>query len=95
MWSEMLDLLGDPGRTENPIQARLKITRDCERLIKRIPALQYNPNKPRDVLKWDVDAEGSSGDDPADAARYGLMTRLIDPEDAQALGGARNLLIIR
>jgi hypothetical protein len=90
----MLDLLGDPGRPENPIPARLKITRDCERLIERIPALQHNPNKPEDVLKWDVDEEGAGGDDPADAARYGLMARLIDPEDAPALGGARNPLVV-
>jgi len=36
-WGEMLDLLGDPGRKENPIAARLKITKDCERLIECIP----------------------------------------------------------
>jgi hypothetical protein len=44
-------------------------------LIECIPALQHNPNKPEDVLKWDVDDEGSGGDDPADAARYGLMAK--------------------
>jgi hypothetical protein len=47
------------------------------------------------VLKWDVDDEGSGGDDPSDAARYGLMARLIDPEDAPALGGTRNPLVVR
>jgi len=94
-WGEMLDLLGDPGRAENPIPARLKIARDCERLIECIPALQHNPNKPEDVLKWDIDDEGMGGDDPADAARYGLMARLIDPEDAPAIGGARKSLIVR
>jgi hypothetical protein len=57
-WGEMLDLHGDPSRPENPIPARLKITWDCERLIERIPALQHNPNKPEDVLKWDVDGKG-------------------------------------
>src|SRR5262245_38896778 len=92
---EMLDLLGDPGREGNPIPARLKITRDCERLIECIPALQHNPSKPEDVLKWDVDEEGSGGDDPADGARYDLMARLIDSEDAPALGGTRNPLIVR
>jgi phage terminase large subunit len=94
-WGEMLDLLGDPGRAENPIPARLKITRDCERLIECIPALQHNPNKPEDVLKWDIDDEGSGGDDPADAARYGLMARFIDLEDAPAIGGTRNHLVVR
>ncbi|HZF37811.1 MAG TPA: hypothetical protein VE715_03225, partial [Blastocatellia bacterium] len=64
-----------PGRKENPIAARLKITKDCERLIECIPALQHNPNKPEDVLKWDVDDEGSGGDDPGDSVRYGLMAR--------------------
>jgi hypothetical protein len=94
-WGEMLDLLGDPTREENPIPARLRITRDSVKLIECIPALQHNPNKPEDVLKWDVDEEGTGGDDPADAARYGLMARLIDPEDAPAVGGTRNPLIVR
>jgi phage terminase large subunit len=94
-WGEMLDLLGDPGRDENPIPARLKITRDCVKLIECVPALQHNPNKPEDVLKWDIDDEGTGGDDPADAARYGLMARLIDPESAPAVGGTRNHLVVR
>lgn len=76
-WGEMLDLLGDPARSENPIPARLKITRDCVKLIECIPALQHNPNKPEDVLKWDIDDEGMGGDDPGDSARYGVMARLL------------------
>jgi len=94
-WGEMLDLLGDPGREKNPIPARLEIARDCVKLIECIPALQHNPKKPEDVLKWDIDDEGMGGDDPADAARYGLMARLIDPEEAPAVGGVRNPLIVR
>jgi phage terminase large subunit len=77
-WGEMLDLLGDPARAEDPIPTRLQITRDCERLIECVPALQHNPHKPEDVLKWDVDDEGAGGDDPADAARYGLMARRLE-----------------
>lgn len=76
-WGEMLDLLGDPAREENPIPARLQVTRDCVKLIECIPALQHNPNKPEDVLKWDIDDEGMGGDDPGDSARYGVMARLL------------------
>jgi phage terminase large subunit len=76
-WGEMLDLLGDPGREENPIPARLRITRDCVKLIECIPGLQHNPKKAEDVLKWDIDDEGMGGDDPGDAARYGVMARLL------------------
>lgn len=94
-WGELLDLLGDPLREKNPIPSRLKITRDCERLIECIPALQHDPHKVEDVLKWDIDDEGSGGDDPADAARYGLMARLMDPEDAPAVGGSRAQLVPR
>lgn len=94
-WSEILDLLGDPTRPENPIAARLQISEDCVRLIECLPALQHNPNRPEDVLKWDVDEEGIGGDDPADALRYGLMARLIDQEEDPLLGGSRAGLIAR
>jgi phage terminase large subunit len=76
-WGELLHLLGDPGRDENPVPARLQVTRDCVKLIECIPALQHNPNKAEDVLKWDIDDEGMGGDDPGDAARYGVMARLL------------------
>lgn len=76
-WGELLHLMGDPARRENPIPARLKITKDCVKLIECIPALQHDPNKPEDVLKWDIDEEGMGGDDPGDAARYGVMARLL------------------
>jgi hypothetical protein len=45
-------------------------------------------------LKWEIDEERASGG-PADSARYGLMARLIDPEEAPAVGGARNPLVVR
>lgn len=76
-WGELLKLLGDPARKENPMPARISITRDCVKLIECIPALQHNPNKPEDVLKWDVDDEGMGGDDPADSLRYGLMAKRL------------------
>lgn len=94
-WGELLDLLGDPTREKNPIPARLEISRGCTKLIECIPALQHNPNKPEDVLKWDIDDEGTGGDDPADALRYGLMARLVDAEDAPSVGGTRQGLIVR
>jgi phage terminase large subunit len=93
-WGEMLQLLGDPYREENPIPARLQITRDCVRLIECIPALQHDPNKPEDVRKWDVDDEGSGGDDPADTLRYGLMARLVEPDTA-LVGGERGRIVVR
>lgn len=76
-WGELLKRLGDPLREEKPIAPTIKIDRDCIKLIECLPALQHNPNKPEDVLKWDVDEEGLGGDDPGDSLRYGLMARNI------------------
>jgi hypothetical protein len=45
------------------------IDRDCVRLIANLPMLTRDPANPEDVLKVD-------GDDPADAARYGLKSKL-------------------
>lgn len=89
-WSEILRLLGDPTRE---IEPRLKVFNTCERLIECLPALQHNPNKPEDVLKWDIDDEGMGGDDPADALRYGLMARLVDPEEVPLTGGIRQRFV--
>lgn len=72
-WGKILDALGDPIREKNPIPTKLKVSRDCVKLIECLPALQHNPNKPEDVLKWDIDDEGMGGDDPGDSLRYGLM----------------------
>ena len=77
-WGECLRLLGD---VERKIEPRIKIFDTCERLIEGIPALQHNPNKPEDVLKWDVDDEGSGGDDAADAWRYGVMARFKEADE--------------
>ena len=50
-WGELLKRLGDTQR-EKPIAPTIKIDRDCVKLIECLPALQHNPNKPEDVLKW-------------------------------------------
>lgn len=94
-WSELLRLLGDPFNEKRPLPAQIKIFPDCVRLVQCMPALQHNPNKPEDVLKWDVDEEGSGGDDPADALRYGVMARLVDEDEGLLLGDFRAGLIPR
>lgn len=91
-WGECLRLLGD---VERKIEPRIQIFDTCERLIETIPALQHNPNKPEDVLKWDVDDEGSGGDDAADCWRYGVMARLVETEDAPLIGGSRHAIYAR
>jgi phage terminase large subunit len=73
-WSEILTLLGDVD-ADTPIKPRLKIFNTCVKLIECLPALQHDPHRPEDVLKWDIDDDGIGGDDPADALRYGLMAR--------------------
>src|SRR5262249_37858475 len=45
------------------------ITDNCARLIENLPTLTRDPQNVEDTLKCD-------GDDPADAARYGLKTPL-------------------
>lgn len=45
------------------------IAENCERLISCLPSLIRDEKKPEDIKKVD-------GDDPADAARYGLYSRL-------------------
>ena len=45
------------------------IAESCARLIECLPTLTRDPTNVEDVLK-------SSGDDPADSARYGLKSRL-------------------
>lgn len=69
-WGAMLHRLGDPDRG---IPVKLFIFESCPRLIECIPALQHDPHRAEDVLKWDTDDDGQGGDDPADAARYGVM----------------------
>lgn len=63
-------LLGQP---ERGIAPRWRITSNCERLINCLPYLEVDPHNPEDVLKVDADEKGVGGDDPYDAARYGLF----------------------
>lgn len=81
-WGEMLRLLGDPV---NSIPPKIEIADTCKYLIECIPALQHNPNRPEDVLKWDVDEDGNGGDDPGDGVRYGLMARVMKSEQGKML----------
>lgn len=77
---EVARLLGDPDRAAKaktpedaaPFMPRWFITEDCPRLIECLPVLERNPNNSEDVLKWDMNEDGTGGDDPYDAARYGL-----------------------
>lgn len=68
--AEFLNRLGD---VENGIPASILIDPDCHRLIECLPALEHDPKRPEDILKVDIDADGNGGDDPYDAARYGVM----------------------
>jgi phage terminase large subunit len=72
-WAEILKRLGDPCGKVRP---SLFIHRRCSRLIECLPSLQHDPNRPEDVLKVDPDENGIGGDDPADALRYLVSTRL-------------------
>jgi phage terminase large subunit len=65
----------------------LRIFRTCARLIDCLPALEHDPHRPEDVLKWDTDDDGNGGDDPYDALRYGL---LACPGSPTANHGAAN-----
>lgn len=69
-WHYLAKLLGNPDRNIAPTWY---ITQECERLIETLMYLERNPNRPEDVLKIDAE-DGEGGDDPADAARYGLYT---------------------
>src|SRR5213078_1685082 len=71
-WAQILTLLGDP---DAGIPPKLFIHQRCRRLLECIPALQHDPNQPEDVLKVDVDEDGSGGDDTADALRYMIATK--------------------
>jgi phage terminase large subunit len=68
--AEVLRLLGD---VDQGISPRLVIFENCARLLDCLPALEHDPNRPEDVLKWDTDDDGLGGDDPYDALRYGVM----------------------
>ena len=62
--------LGNPAANVLPT---LQVFDTCPRLIATMPSLVVDPRRPEDVLKVDADADGRGGDDPYDAASYGLM----------------------
>lgn len=65
----MARLLGDPDRGLAP---QWYVTERCPRLADCMPYLEVDPNNGEDVLKVNADSEGTGGDDPYDAARYGI-----------------------
>lgn len=71
-WAAVASALGDIRAGQAP---RLFIHRRCARLIECLPALQHDPHRPEDVLKWDCDEDGNGGDDSADALRYLVATK--------------------
>ena len=75
--AEVLLRLGD---AEAGIPPRLWISPLCARLLDCLPALEHDPHRPEDVLKWDTDDDGNGGDDPYDALRYGLMATPGQPQ---------------
>lgn len=56
-----------------------KISSACPNLIKCLPSLIHDEKRVEDVLKVDI-GPGTIGDDPADAARYGLKS-MLDSKD--------------
>lgn len=71
---ELLMRLGDV-HAEKRIEPTIKIFNTCTHLIDCIPALQHDPHRPEDVLKWDVDEDGNGGDDPYDSLGMGLLVK--------------------
>jgi len=66
-WSAIAQRLGDPPAGILP---SLFIHKRCQHLIECLPYLQHDPDRPGDVLKDNINEEGTGGDDPADALRY-------------------------
>lgn len=85
-----LKLLGRPGEKDEPaIEPILEISTRCVKLIENIPSLQHDPHRPEDVLKVNLDDDGNGGDDPYDAARYGLMARMVARDEESYSTGYR------
>lgn len=68
--SNLVYLLGDPHQGVEP---KLFFYKTCDRTMSQLSSMQHNPNLPDDVLKTDVDSDGTGGDDLYDALRYGAM----------------------
>ncbi|MEI7729122.1 MAG: hypothetical protein WCO56_06105 [Verrucomicrobiota bacterium] len=71
-WSAILDRLGDP---DHGIPPTLFIHKRCQHLLACLPYVQHDPDRPGDVLKTNVNEEGTGGDDAADALRYLVASR--------------------
>lgn len=68
--TKILQLFGDE---KQQIEPKVKIATRCTKLLECLPNLMHDPNRPEDVLKIDIDEDGSGGDDSYDSFRYGLM----------------------
>lgn len=68
--AKILGLLGDVDRE---IEPHLFVSPRCAGLVRCLPNLLHDKNRPEDVLKVNADDEGNGGDDEYDAFRYGVM----------------------
>lgn len=71
--SHLLRLLGD---VEAGIPPKLYIFNTCTDLIATLPRLEHDPRNPEDVLKVDIDEDGTGGDDSYDCLRYGQYRKI-------------------
>ncbi len=71
-WADILKCFGDP---DAEILPSLFIHKRCRDLLTCIPYLQHDPDRPGDLLKSNINDEGTGGDDAADALRYLVHTR--------------------
>lgn len=69
-WMAIRERLGDPAIGHAPT---FYVFNTCVRTIASLKALVHDPKRQEDALKFDSDADGNGGDDPADETRYGLM----------------------
>jgi hypothetical protein len=64
-----------PSDAANGVKPKLLVHERCGRLVETLPALQHDPNRPKDVMKVDCDEDGVGGDDAADCLRYLVATK--------------------
>jgi hypothetical protein len=63
-------------QADSGITRTLFIHTRCSQLLNCLRYLQHDPDSPADILKINPDEEGLGGDDPADALRYLVATKL-------------------
>lgn len=83
--AEVLRRLGDPDADETMVPPSLYVFNTCEKLIECIPAMMHDPVRNEDVLKVDQDEDGTGGDDPYDALRYGVMAKGVGARSSEFL----------